>query len=184
MRTQSFLGVRVQTCRLSGGRLPAWVRGSVRRAAVTTAFAASVLVAGCGGDAGLELAAADALLSGADQMEATVAEYHGEVWRFDDWRESAVVSSFIARVQADVGDASALESHVGDFEAALGKIRADRETEWVRWAAGMDNVGVLREVANGLQKLAIESLALKDEVRRYLKGWIEARGQASEKVGK
>ncbi len=147
---------------------------------MAVAFTAWILVAGCGGDARLELSAADALSAVASEMEATVAEYHDEVSRFDDSRESAVVSAFVTRVQADVGDASAIESHASDFEAALRRIRADRETEWTRRAAAMDNVGVLREVSRGLQKLGIESLTLRDEVRRYLTGWIDTRQRAQE----
>ena len=93
-----------------------------------------------------------------------------------------MISAFVARVQADANDSTAIESHAADFEADLRKIRADRETEWSRRTAAMDNVGVLREVARGLHKLAIESLTLQDEVRRYLSGWIAARQRATGEV--
>jgi len=137
------------------------------------------LVVGCGGDARLEMSAADALLVTADQMAVTLQEYHEEVSAYDDSRESEVVSAFVARVQADPDDPVALDSHVADFKAALRKIRADRATEFTRRGAAMDNVDVLREVARGLQKLAIESLTLQDEMRRYLMGWIETRQRAN-----
>lgn len=156
---------------------------SAREVVSTAVVGLSCLCAGCGGDAGLELAATDVLLAVADQMEVTVGEYHDEVSRYDDSRESAVTSAFVARVQKDAGDSSAMASHVAEFEAALRKIRADRETEWGRRTAAMDNVGVLREVARGLQRLALESLTLRDEVRRYLSAWIETR-RRSETVGK
>lgn len=135
-------------------------------------------LAGCGGDAGVELAAGDALNAVADQMLLTVQEYHRDVSRHDDGREDATVAAFIARVQADHADASAMQTHTQSFQAALRKIRSDRETEWQRRSAAMDNVAVLREVAGGLQKLAIESLSLRDEVRRYLGTWIESRRRA------
>lgn len=170
-----------------------WFRAD--RAVVTTPFSvcrvAWVVVstgfcflAGCGGDARLELAAADALLAVADQIELTVKEYHEEVSRLDESRESSVISAFIARVEADASDEAALESHASDFRAALGKIRADGRTEWSRRTAAMDNVGVVREVAQGLRKLAVESLTLDDEMRRYLDSWLEVRQQASGNVGK
>jgi len=139
-----------------------------------------LLFVGCGGDAQLELAAADTLLAVADQMELTVGEYHDEVSRHDDSRESAVVSAFVARVRADVSDEAALDSHAADFAEALRRIRVDRRTEWARRSRAMDNVSVVREVARGLQRLAIESLTLKDEMRRYLSGWIETRRAAAE----
>jgi hypothetical protein len=43
----------------------------------------------------------------------------------------------------------------------------------------MSNVAVLREVAGGLQKLALESLSLRDEVRRYLDTWIQNQRRAA-----
>lgn len=136
-------------------------------------------LAGCGGDAGVELAAGDALAAVADQMQVTVQEYHRDVSRYDDSRESATVAAFVARVQSDHDDAAAMETHAGEFQAALRKIRDDRETEWQRRSDAMANVSVLREVAGGLQKLALESLSLRDEVRRYLDTWIQNQRRAA-----
>ncbi len=131
---------------------------------------------GCGGgDAGMELAAGDAALAIADQLQTAVGEYHAEVSKADDGREHAVVAAFVQRVQADHADQSRVTTHVGEFEAALGKIRQDRELEQQRRAAAMDNVAALRELAGGMQKLALESLTLSDEMRRYLAGWVELR---------
>lgn len=135
-------------------------------------------VAGCGGDARLEMSAADALLTTADQMALTLQEYHEEVSNYDESRESEVVSAFVDRVRVDPNNEAAIDSHVTDFKSALRKIRMDRETEFTRRQAAMDNVDVLRELATGLQRLAVESLTLEDEMRRYLNGWIETRRQA------
>jgi hypothetical protein len=146
--------------------------------AMSAAFAA-----GCGGDARFEMAAGDALRVVADEMEITLGEYHADVSGLDDSRESGAVSAFVTRVSADRDNPEAMESHVTDFQAALERIRADRETEWARRAVAAENVGVLREVASGLQKLAIESLTLEDEMRRYLNGWLEARRRAKTEVG-
>ena len=140
------------------------------------------LAVGCGGDARLEMSAADALLATADQMVLTIQEYHEEVSAYDDSRESEVVSAFVARVQAAPDDPVAIDSHVADFKAALRKICTDRATEFTRRGAAMDNVDVLRELARGLQRLAIESLTLQDEMRRYLTGWVETRRRASAAV--
>jgi len=133
---------------------------------------------GCGGDAGVELAASDALSAVADQMQQIVDEYHRDVTRCDDTREDATVAAFVARVQAAGNDPDALQADVKEFQAALRRIRDDRETAWQRRSAAMGNVAVLREVAGGLQKLALESLSLRDEVRRYIDGWIENQRRA------
>lgn len=133
--------------------------------------------AGCGGDAGMELAAGDAALAIADQLQTAVGEYHTEVSRADDGREQALVAAFVQRVRTDHADEARLATHVSEFEAALGKVRQDREVEQQRRAAALDNVAALRELAGGMQKLALESLTLSDEMRRYLSGWVELRRQ-------
>ncbi len=133
---------------------------------------------GCGGDAGMELAAGDALIAVADQMQATVQEYHAEVSRFDDTREDDMVEAFVSRVQTQHDDATAMETNVHEFQAAMRKVRQDRETEWQRRSAALDNVQVLREVSRGMQKLALESLSLRDEARRYLESWMASQQRA------
>lgn len=158
-------------------RLPAWP--------VAAKFGAisALTAAGCGGDARVELSAADALQAIAVQMEMTVKEYHGEVSRYDDAREAAVVTAFVERVRRDVNDQVTVDGHAADFAKALARIRTDRETEWSRRAAAMENVAVLLEVSRGLQKLAISSLSLRDELQRYLEGWMAARGDAAKGSG-
>lgn len=143
------------------------------------ALGASLLLSGCGGDARVELSAADALTAVAGQMQGTIEEYHVEVTRSDDARESAAIAAFVERVKKDAGNDAALAAHASDFEAALVKVRGDREVEWSRRNAAVENVVVLRDVSRGLQKLAIQSLALDDELKRYLTGWISARQATS-----
>jgi hypothetical protein len=140
--------------------------------------AGACLLGGCGGDARVELSTADALQAVAGQMQRTIEEDHQEVSSHDDPRESAVVAAFVTRVRKDSNDEAAVDGHATEFAAALGKIRTDRETEWSRRNAALENVGVLREMSHGVQKLAIQSLGLQDEFRRYLLGWIEARQKA------
>lgn len=135
----------------------------------------ALLPAGCGGDARVQLSAADALTATAGQVELTVHEYHQEVSAYDESRESEVVSAFVARVRADHADPAAVESHADRFKAALAKIRTDRDVEWRRRQAALDNVAVLRELARGLRRLALESLSLDDEMRRYLSNWLTTR---------
>jgi hypothetical protein len=39
-------------------------------------------------------------------------------------------------------------------------------------------------VSKGMQRLAIQSLGLRDEMRRYLEGWIAARRRADDAGGR
>jgi hypothetical protein len=141
------------------------------------------VLGGCAADARVDLSAADALTAVAGQVQRTIQEYHGEVVRFDDSRESATVAAFVTRVKADAADEASLDAHAAQFAAALVKIRADRETEWSRRAAAMENVGVLREMASGLRKLALQSLSLDDEVRRYLASWVSTKTPTGNEAG-
>lgn len=150
----------------------------------TTAWCAGLcLLGGCGGDARVELSTADALQAVAGQMQRTIEEYHQEVSSYDDNRESAVVAAFITRVRKDSNAEAVVDGHATEFAAALRKIRTDRETEWSRRNAALENVGVLREMSRGVQRLAVQSLGLQDEFKRYLLSWIEARQKAQAAAG-
>lgn len=140
------------------------------------------VLAGCGGDARVDLSAADGIQAAAQQMELTLREYHNEVNRYDSSRETAVIAAFVSRVRADSQNEAAVNEHAAEFGKALEKIRTDRDTEYARQAAASDNVGVLREMARGLERLGIESLTLQDEVRRYLTSWLAARQRAETTV--
>jgi len=141
------------------------------------------MLAGCGGDARVDLSAADGIRAAADQMELTLREYHNEVVTYDDSREASIVSAFVARLKADRQDDTAIDGHATQFTAALSKIRKDRETEYSRQAAASDNVAVLRELSRGLERLGIESLTLQDEMKRYLTSWMDARRRAQITIG-
>ncbi len=134
---------------------------------------------GCGGDAGVELAAADALHAVARSMEVAVNEYHQEVDRYDQTRDDAVIAAFVERVRSDSQTAD-FDGSVTDFKAALRKIREDRNVEWTRRSAAMENIEVLREMAAGLNRIGLDSLNLRDEARRYLGNWMELRRKGQE----
>jgi hypothetical protein len=135
----------------------------------------TLALAGCGGDARVELSAADTLTAVARQMRVALKEYHGEVVRGDDAREQAVTDAFVVRVLKDSDDAGKLDEHTTAFRAALAKVRVDRQVEWDRRAAAASHIEAIEEVARGLQRLGIEGLTLEDELQRYLYSWIDAR---------
>jgi len=136
-----------------------------------------ILCAGCsGGDARVEMSAADGLNALADQFDTTIDEYHQDLAEGDTTRESAVIAAFVSRVQRD--NADAMDKHTAEFSDALAKIRGDREVEFDRRNAAKDNVITLREIGKGLQQLAVQSMTLNDEARRYLTGWVSQYQQA------
>jgi len=134
-----------------------------------------LLTSGCVSNAPMEMAAATALQCLADQMTVALGEYHQEVFEHDDFRESAVVSAFIDRVKNDIDNPPVVESHENDFRMALHKIRNDRQVEWSRHHAALSNVAIIKEVATGLQRTAVDSLSLQDEMRRYLNDWMNLK---------
>jgi len=142
----------------------------------------AVAIGGCGGNAHVELAASDALVAVADQVRLAMDEYHVEIGRLDDEREGAVVSAFVARVKADVEDEAIVDGHEVAFRSAMAKLRGDREVEWARYHAAIDNVAVMKDVATGLRQIAIESMSLDDEMRRYFTSWMALRQRGSQEV--
>jgi len=124
--------------------------------------------AGCGGDARVELSAATAIQQLTAGLAVALDEYHAEVVSADDRREDAVVDAFITRIRADHADPAATDQHVEAFRAALDRVRADRAVEWRRYHRTRDMLETLDEIRDGLQQLAIDSLTLSDELRRYL----------------
>ena len=123
--------------------------------------------AGCGGDARVELSAAESLDRVAREVESALQEYHAEVEGSDDRREARLASDFAARVRRDVKNAEVVDQHAADFMRALSKIRDDRRVEWERHDATMDHVAVMREVGNGLREIALQNLRLDEQTRRY-----------------
>ncbi|MCH7702550.1 MAG: hypothetical protein IID37_12770 [Planctomycetes bacterium] len=146
-----------------------WLTGSV----VGTAGAIS-----CVADARVDLAATQSLNLLAHQMELTLAEYHAETESSDDLREGQAIAAFVVRVRKELDDEAALNRSIDDFTEAFKLLRGDRRTEWLRYMDAMENVGLIGEVADGLRELAIDSMSLEDDVRRYLTGLLEAAQQA------
>lgn len=142
-------------------------------------------LAGClGGDARVELAAADSLDALAAELRLVVDEYHADLGAADDARQSDVVSAFIARVRADSSDDDATAAHAAAFEAALRHLRGDREVAFERRTAAQENLNIVRDTADGLRRVGVASLSLEDEAKRYLLDFIATRQAASRDVAK
>ena len=137
---------------------------------------------GCVADARVDLAATQSLSLLAEQMALTLAEYHAETESGDDLREGQAIAAFVARVQKEFDDEASLNRSIDDFTEAFRLLRVDRRTEWLRYLDAMENVGLIREVAGGLRDLAIDSMSLEDETRRYVTGLMEAARQADVEV--
>ncbi len=139
----------------------------------------ALVVSGCGGDARVEMSAATAIDRIAAGMTVALDEYHRDVSDADARREDAVVDAFIERVRRDHEDARLAARHADAFREAVRRLRHDRDVEWTRYTAMSDDVVVLREIADGLRRLAVESTTLSDEARRYL-GDLVARQQSAQ----
>jgi len=154
------------------------MRSWIQRTSVLLAGMSLCATAGCLAGARVELAAAESIGSLADGLETAVAEYHEEVETADDNRESALVSALVDRLKKDIADEQAVSAHRQQFVAAMSKVRHDRSVERQRYDAARDHIAALRETAAGLQRIAIESISLQDEVRRYLLDLVDPQSQA------
>jgi hypothetical protein len=128
------------------------------------------VLAGCGGcigDARVHLATADSidLIRGA--MAESLAEYHADLTSLDAQRRDAVVEAFVVRMRADASEAQAADADAEAFRQAVTRIDTDREVAWRRYAASLDTLGVLGEIASDLRRLAAESMSLDDEASGY-----------------
>jgi len=152
--------------------------GPARRGAATAMLSGllvvgSCVMVGCGGDALVEISAADAIEAIAAHSRLALNEYHGDLARADDSREAAVVDAFVRRVQADVADESKLDGHSLAFSQALARLRADREVAWTRHSRAEENNRELEQIAADMRRLAMQSLSLRDEWQRYIERLIE-----------
>ena len=159
-------------------------RTSIHRVAAILACGLTLggFLGGCGGDARVELAAADSMDTLGASMAQTLAEYHADLARVDDERQRAAIRAFIDRVRADVSDEAATDAHADAFQKALERLDADRRTAWERYTASSDNVATLHEIAQDLRRLALNSMSLDDEVRRYFGDVMKRRKETKEQV--
>lgn len=133
---------------------------------------------GCGGDARVELAAADAIDAAAAQLKVTLNEYTAELELADRRRRDGAVAAFVERLRRDIADDQATQAHAAAFSEALAALDQDRTTERRRHNAARANIETLREIAAGLRRIAISTLTIRDEVRRYLDSLVQARRTA------
>ncbi|UCG33868.1 MAG: hypothetical protein JSU68_04370 [Phycisphaerales bacterium] len=136
-------------------------------------------LAGCGGDARVELAAADALDVAAAQLRLAFDEYHAEIDQADRGRQHAAVGAFVARLRADIEDENAIRAHTADFTEALDALWADQQAEHQRCHNALDNLDAVGEIATGLRRVGIATLTVSDEVRGYFDSLVAARQQAA-----
>lgn len=138
---------------------------------------------GCGGDARVELAAADALDAAAVELKAALNEYTAELHFADRNRRDAAIGAFADRLRRDIADDDVVQAHTAAFRQALNALNADSRTEWQRYDTTRGNIEALEEIAVGLRRVGIATMTVRDDVRRYLGTLIEARSQAQQTQG-
>jgi hypothetical protein len=132
-------------------------------------------MSGCAATAGLELAAADSMDLIRQTLAQSVTEYNNDLARLDAERRVAAIHAFIARIRTDAADEQKAQTHAEAFLAALELLERDRQVAWQRYTATIDNLAVLGETAADLRRLAVQSLSLEDETKRYFSELLEAQ---------
>ncbi len=132
----------------------------------------TISTTGClGGDARVEIAAANLLEVANDSLAAALTEYHNEILAADAQKEHNAIRAFTNRLTANPEtppDEKTVNLHTRHFTEALSKLRADTKTEWNRHITLMGNLRILQDAATTMRQLAIDSLSLEDETKRYL----------------
>jgi hypothetical protein len=132
------------------------------------------VLTGCtGGDAALEIKTADVMQAGTGEVREALREFKADLDAADDAREIMLIMSFVQLVKRDSDDDAAVAKYVEQFSKSLAKMRRFREASRERFQAAVDSLDTMDEVADGLQKFAIDSLTLQDEYRRYFTSWAE-----------
>ena len=137
---------------------------------------ATSVFASCVGGARVELADADVLDELRSSLATAMNEMHADILLGDTWRERSITDALVKRLvtEDENVDADSANGHKQDFLQALARIREDRQTQWARLLATRDNLLLIGEVSDGLRRLAIDTMSLEDEARRYLMSVIES----------
>lgn len=130
----------------------------------------AALSGGCVATPHVQLTAADSMELVAGTLESAIAEFGADLDELDQQRRKAVIEAFITRVHQNHADERALALDSGAFTAALDRIEADRRTASDRKAAAVENLHVLREVADALRQAALQSMKLEDDAMQYFAG--------------
>lgn len=123
---------------------------------------------GCSSSAQLDLSAAQVLLTIADEMRATVEEYHADLARLDEQRESFAIQAFFTRVASADGDQAKIDQNSAALTAALAKLRADRAVAVERYIIARGNLDLLTETAESLTSHARARLRFGQNLLRLL----------------
>jgi hypothetical protein len=147
----------------------------------TLVLIAALSLAGCGGDARVELAASDSVKTLADAFTEALGEYHAELVAADDAREAGAIAAFVERTRRDADDPAVLEQHAAQFAAALGKVRSDRTVEQQRFLDARGHAALLHETADGLRQIGLAGLRLEESTRQVLDDALAGRTATSGK---
>lgn len=128
---------------------------------------------GCVGDARVHLATADSMDLVRGAMAEALAEYHADLAALDAQRRDMAVAAFVARLRRDAADPQAADADAEAFRQAVTRLDMDREVAWQRYAASLDTVALLGEMASDLRRLAADSMSLNDEAKRYFSDLVQ-----------
>lgn len=136
-------------------------------------FAAEL--SGCGGDARVELAAADSMDAIRAGLAQSLTEYHADLAALDEQRRAAATDALIDRLRSSLNDEAGMDAHAESFRQAMARLEADREAAWKRYAVSLDTVTLLGDIAADLRRLAADSMTVNDEAKRYFTDVVQQR---------
>lgn len=137
---------------------------------VVVVFVAVFGCCGCTAIPRIQLSAADSMELLAASLATAINEYRNDLEQLDAQRRKAVVDAFVTRVRSDHQDEYLLAGHSIAFHEALDRIEADQRAASDRRQAAIENLETLKEIADGLRRVAFDSMNLDDEASRYLAG--------------
>lgn len=132
---------------------------------------ALLCVTGCASNAMVELSVAKTLKTTATELAKANQEYKTDLTINDDLLEKAALAEFIKLITAANGDETKIANAQTAFLNAMTKIRFNREIIVTRYSNTEDNILAIKEIADTLERFAIDSMSLNDEWRRLTEKW-------------
>ncbi len=140
----------------------------LRIVSIVAVLASCCLSTGCTSGAYVEVSAARALRTIADQMRLSIGEYHADLAEADRQRQALAVHAFISRAIESAEDRAQMVAHGGVLIEALGKLQVDQSIAVDRYVNTLHNIDVLEATADGLKHHGLARLNLGQSIQDLL----------------
>ena len=140
----------------------------LRIVSIVAVLVSGCLSTGCTSGAYVEVSAARALRTIADQMRLSIGEYHADLAEADRQRQALAVQAFISRAIESAEDRAQMVAHGGVLIEALGKLQMDQSVAVDRYVNTLHNIDVLEATADGLKHHGLARLNLGQSIQDLL----------------